>query len=116
MYVDWKKCGLGNWCDLFALDLEDSYFDNMRGVYIIWAPNSYIVRVGQGLIRDRLKAHRVDPEILKHRKSILFVTWAPVSLSFRDGVEKFLGETLRPAVGTSFPNVVATSVNLPWPW
>lgn len=116
MAFDWIKYESGNWCNLFTLNLDDPHFNNMEGVYIIWAPGSYVIRVGQGFIRDRLKAHKVDPEILRHKITTLFVTWASVTPFLRDGVERFLGETLRPVVGTSFPDVVANHVNLPWPW
>lgn len=51
----------------------------------------------------------------------LFVTWARIHPSERDGVERYLAETLRPLVGTRHPNAAPIyvveppiPVNLPW--
>lgn len=86
----------------------------MQGVYVIWQANGPVVRVGQGNIRDRLAAHRQDEDI--NRYASLHVTWAPVSVFHRGGVERYLANVLRPVVGEAFPNVTPTPVLLPWPW
>ncbi len=116
MNVQWVKCAGDDWCDLFKLDLGNSHFDGLEGVYIIWSPDGPIVRVGQGIIQDRLREHRKDPKIIEYGNGTLTVTWAQISSQYRDGVEKFLGDTLKPKVGTAFPDVYPVSVNLPWPW
>jgi len=88
----------------------------MEGVYIIWhaGPNPATVRVGQGVIKDRLSFHRNDPEILAYKNFGLFATWASVSNENCDGVERYLAESLKPKVGTQFPDVYPIEVNLPW--
>ena len=96
------------------VDLSHPHFNNMEGVYIIWQGNGPVVRVGQGVIKDRLFAHRNDRAITAHQS--LFVTWAPVSSLYRDGVERYLANILRPSVGDAFPNAIPTPVSLPWPW
>jgi hypothetical protein len=47
----------------------------------------------------------------------LFVTWAYVDGRYRNNVEKYLGETLRPLVpeeNQRFPKAEPKPVNLPW--
>jgi hypothetical protein len=115
MVLHWNKCDGTVWCDFFKVDLANSHFDGMEGVYVIWhggAPPN-IVRVGQGVIRDRIAQHRQDPQILAFRNYSLFVTWASVPASQRDGVERFLGEQLAPKVGYRLPAVQPIAVNLP---
>jgi hypothetical protein len=65
MKLSWNKCKGGIWCSLNTVDLEDSHFDGMEGVYVIWhdGQTPKTVRVDQGIIRDRLAAHRTDKEI-----------------------------------------------------
>jgi len=54
------------WCQLLSLDLRHDLFRGLRGVYVIWHGGSAArtVRVGQGVIADRLAKHRNDPAIL----------------------------------------------------
>ncbi|MHA1329889.1 MAG: hypothetical protein ACTSR2_02315 [Candidatus Hodarchaeales archaeon] len=116
--LTWNQCKGDVWCGLFGVDLAHSHFDEMEGVYIIWYwQNENVpvtVRVGQGVIRDRLAQHRNDPEILANKQYNLFVTWARVAQSQRDGVERYLGETLKPKVGSRLPDIPPIEVNLPW--
>lgn len=117
MQVSWNKCGQNpTWCALQTLNLEHEHFNGMEGVYIIWhgGPKPTTVRVGQGVIRDRLQQHRTDPAITKYQDLGLYVTWAKVDAVSRDGVERFLAEQLTPKVGDRFPSVLAVTVNLPW--
>lgn len=88
----------------------------MEGVYIVWhgGQNPATVRVGQGFIKDRLGAHRQDRETLAFQEHNLYVTWASVAADYRDGVERYLAETLKPKVGSRFPEVNPIKVNLPW--
>ncbi len=94
------------------VDLSHAHFNNMEGVYIIWQANGPVVRVGQGIIRDRLAAHKQDKAITAYPN--LHVTWAPVSALYRNGVERHLANTLKPRVGDTFPNVNPIQVLLPW--
>ena len=116
MQVQWNKCQGNEWCPLNTVDLDHSHFNNMEGVYIIWhgGSNPATVRVGQGVIRDRLKAHRNDPQISAYANLGLLVTWASVSQSQRDGVEAYLAQKLNPKVGERFPTRAPIEVNLPW--
>src|SRR5579885_3656927 len=116
MNITWNKCQGEVWGHLNRVDLSHGHFDRMEGVYVIWhgGPDPKTVRVGQGIIKDRLAAHRNDPDIQAHSAKELFVTWAAVAASARDGVEAFLAEALKPLVGDRFPDVAPVAVNLPW--
>jgi hypothetical protein len=86
------------------------------GVYVIWhnGPQGRWVRVGQGVIKDRVACHRTDPTILAYaRFGGLWVRWANLQPHWLDGVERYLAETLRPLVGDRFPDVTPVQVNLP---
>jgi hypothetical protein len=113
--VSWNKCQGDNWCGLNTVNLDHSHFDGMEGVYVIWHGGSKArtVRVGQGIIRDRLQAHRNDPEVQAYANKTLYVTWASVAKAKRDGVERFLADQLNPLVGI-YPNAHPIPVNLPW--
>lgn len=117
--LSWIKCsGAGGevWCDLINLNLNHEHFETMEGVYIIWhgGQNPAVVRLGQGFIGYRLSEHRQDPAILAYKNQGLFVTWTRVQASHRDGVERFLAQSLNPKVGGRFPDVRPIEVNLPW--
>jgi len=114
MQLAWQQCTGNVWGSLAYVDLSHSHFDNMEGIYIIWQGNGPIIRVGQGNIRDRLSCHRNDPKITEYPS--LYVTWAPVQALYRNGVERYLANILRPVVGDAFPNVLPTPVSLPWSW
>lgn len=110
--LQWVKCREDNWCPFSTVNLKliDAY-----GVYVIWQPSlegGNVIRVGQGDIADRIAMHRDDPEIIAYEPG-LRVTWAAVDWPFVDGVERYLGNTLRPAVGTHFPEEDPIPVNLP---
>ena len=109
--VTWGTCGdNGHWCDFANLNLDHEVFNNLRGVYIIWN-NDTVVRVGSGIIRDRIAAHREDEEITAYNN--LVVTWARVNANQMEGVEKYLADRYNPAVGERFPDRTPISVNLP---
>lgn len=116
MILNWIKCGGQQWCDFLKLSLDHPHFNNLEGVYIIWhgGSNASVVRVGQGVIRERLMVHREDPAILKYKDFNLFATWAAVSTLYRDGVERYLAEKWNPKVGDKFPDSPAIEVNSPW--
>jgi hypothetical protein len=116
MALSWIKCEGDVWCKLSTVNLSHEHFNSMYGVYIIWhgGSNAATVRVGQGFIRDRLSAHRNDPEVQAYARHTLYVTWASVSSASRDGVEAFLSQRLQPLVGERFPSVAPFEVNLPW--
>ena len=107
--VNWVKSTGGDYLDLHRVDLSNVA---AFGVYVIWKNGQPgpVVRVGQGIIKDRLILHRQDSKILAHRP--LLVTWAVVSASQSDGVERFLADHYKPLVGDAFPDVFPIQVNL----
>ena len=132
MTIQWQKCNnylsWGSWCRLDSDLLDDPRlkirigrnfygFDTsigITGVYIIWAgidDNRTILKVGSGIIKDRLRAHLNDPKVQAYEHKGLYATWA--SFLFVDkqgdkqrGVERFLGVILNPKLGERFPNNV----------
>lgn len=83
MTIHWQKCNnyisLGSWCRLNSDLLDDPRLEislgrnlygfdtriGITGVYIIWAgiDNRTILKVGSGIIKDRLRAHLNDPKV-----------------------------------------------------
>lgn len=115
--LNWNKCQGDVWCSLLNVNLEHGHFNNMAGVYVIFwlaGPKPTVVRVGSGIIKDRLKAHREDAAILRYKDNGLAVTWAAVPPSMREGVERFVSDSVNPLVRERSPDVQPVSVNLPW--
>lgn len=111
MNLAWGKCGT-YWCNLLGQDFQ--VLADLIGVYVIWHTGTpaRVVRVGQGIVRERLAAHQGDPEITSYTAhGDLRVTWAPQHQL--DGVEAFLAQRYQPLVGERFPNVTPIPVNLP---
>lgn len=115
--LNWQTCAgtPPTWCRLLDVNLDHPHFNGREGVYVIWhgGKEPRAVRVGQGVIRDRLRAHRVDPRIRRYRPFGLFVTWASVPPRYRDGVERYLGAQLQPLIGSRYPSVRPIPVSLP---
>jgi len=113
----WTKCQGDVWGSLINIDLTHPYLDSIEGVYIIWhgGRNLRVVRVGQGVVRDRLNVHRKNKAVLQYTNSgPLRVTWATVDARYRDGVERYLTERLEPLVEDRFLTVPPIEVNLPY--
>ncbi len=116
MKLNWIKCEGDQWCALMSVNLDGSHFDDMKGVYVIWhgGSDARTVRVGQGDIKDRLSAHRNDTSITRHGKNAtLYATWAPAELQYRDGIERYLFDSLKPLEGELAPAAKPIQVNLP---
>ena|SRR5437667_2579339 len=113
MTLKWNKCVGAVWCHLETLNLEG--VGDVSGVYLIWhgGQSPRWVRVGKGNIKERLSAHRNDPEILQFHQHNLFVTWAAVPGSQQEGVEAYLAAQCNPLVGERFPQRTPIPVNLP---
>ena len=112
--VEWIKCKGDVWCSLESLDLS-TVTEDSEGVYVIWhgGQTPRWVRVGQGNFKERFSAHRNDPKITKYNKDgTLYVTWAKLPKSDRDGVEYYLFQRTRPLVGT-VSKAREITVNLP---
>ena len=149
MTIHWQKCNnylsWGSWCRLDSDLLDDPRLEirlgrnlygfdtriGITGVYIIWAgigDNRAILKVGSGIIKDRLRAHLNDPKVQSYEHKGLYATWATLPLSdrslnpfrppFKDrmrGAERFLSIILAPVLlGERFPaNVEMIAVNPP---
>ena len=114
MQLAWQTCQGNMWGPFLTVDLAHTHFDTMEGVYVIWQGNGPVVRIGQGKVKDRIAVHRTDGAITAYNN--LYVTWAPVFAQYRDGVERYLANVLKPKVGDAFPNANPIQVNLPWSW
>jgi hypothetical protein len=115
--LNWIKCQGDIWGSLVNIDLTHPYLDHIEGVYIIWhgGKDPQVVRVGQGVVRDRLKTQRKNKDILQYTNNgPLRVTWATVDARYRDGVEKYLTEKLEPLVEDRFLTAPSIEVNLPY--
>ena len=108
--VMWVKCSGGVWCELERLNLSSV---TGSGVYVIWAGDRWVY-IGQGDVASRLSAARTNSSILAYRDSgRLMVTWAILLAGQMDGIERYLSDTLRPAVGAQYPVALPIPVNLP---
>ena len=112
MEVEWAKWQPDQWFTLSRLNLKTV---PVSGVYIIFTPAGKVIYVGQGDIAERLEAHLKDQRIMQHeiQSAPLCVTFASVAAQYRNGVERFLADTFKPAEGPNHPNVVPIQVNLP---
>ena len=110
------KCVGDLWCNFYNLNLNHPHFNDLEGIYIIWrgAPNPAVIYIGQGNIKQRIFVHRNEPAITRFGQNELFVTWASVPTSYRDGIERYLADIWNPLVGSQHPNVSPISVNSPW--
>lgn len=111
LHLDWMKCQNDVWCSFKNLNLDHEHFTELKGVYIIWS-NNIVVRLGSGLIKNRINDHRENIEICKYPD--LKVTWAKVNGNQMGGVEKYLSDFYKPAIGERFPERTPIKVNLPW--
>ena len=107
------------WLDVSSLNPTQFYtaFGNPEGVYIIWYKELLIPRtiyVGQGIIRHRLYAHRLDSRFNLYRIQKLFTAWATVNKGIRDNVEAYLHNELNPLIPERSPDEPPITVNLPW--
>ena len=110
----WLKCNSGNWCSFSNLDLSTV---DEEGIYIIWHTGNpgKVVYVGQGDVASRLRTHRDDPRITRYAQyGTLRVTWANVSVAYRDGIERYLADKWNPLVGDAHPDATPLVVNSPW--
>ena len=114
MRIDWCKCVLRSRCRLNLINLNNQYFDNLTGVYVIWRGNdtSNVVSVGQGNLRDELVEKQIDKKVLEHGPD-LFVNCAAVPMLSLKGVEAFLCNKLSPQIPHSESDIELINVNLP---
>lgn len=120
--VMWVKNTQNNdWFDFLRLNLDSPYFVGKKGVYVIWYTSPGLakaVRVGSGVIGDRLKEHRENPEVTKYSSSgQLKVAWVIVNdtaffESEMEGAEKYLARVYAPLIGDRFPDASEVAISL----
>lgn len=117
MIVEWERPAPRQWY-LFTQANVDCFPTSLEGIYIIWRVTTYpqAIRLGQGIIGIRLKEHLDCSKIIAYEEpeNKLLVSWTNVPKDNRNGVERYLGDTLKPLVGCRFPDDPPISVNLPW--
>jgi hypothetical protein len=117
--LEWMIGVDDNWMQLDSLDVSDTYFDRIYGVYIVWyGPNEKgaegrVVCVGHGILRSKLANLQTDPVIARYSCRHLLVTWAAVDVHHCEHVEAYLIGMLNPLHAERHPNVMQTIVNLP---
>ena len=127
--VQWQRCLKNSlWCQFNEKLLSNGRFEtrlgdhsvNISGVYIIWTGigNRTVLKVGSGIIKDKLEAHLRDPEIQAYKPTRLYVTWASTvsvigAKEIQKGVEKFLDIVFKPKLAEHLPDVDLVMVNLP---
>ena len=116
MNLNWIKCEGNLWCPFLTLNIGHIHFSNLSGVYVIWHSGNdpATVYVGKGNIAERIQIHRNSEEILRFSHLGLFVVWAEVALTYQEGVERYLADSLKPKIGERYPNVTPIAVNFPW--
>ena len=109
MRVKWIRYKQKGWCGLNTLNLEKI---SATGIYIIWKPQSYVVRIGQGDISSELHSARNNPSISQFGRDLL-VTWTSIPEQYLDGVERYLYEQFSPMNADRIANGRLIHVNLP---
>lgn len=129
--VHWQKCIKNSlWCPFNEKLLNDGrlearlgdYSAGISGIYIIWTGtdnnNRTVLKVGSGIIRDKLAADLKNPDIQAHQPTRLYVTWASTLSAIgpekiQKGIEKFLEIVFKPKLVEYLPDVDLVMVNLP---
>lgn len=127
--VQWQRCLKNSlWCQFNEKLLSNGRFEtrlgdhsvNISGIYIIWTGigDRTVLKVGSGIIKDKLEEHLRDPEIQAYKPTRLYVTWASTlsvigSEEIQKGVEKFLDIVFKPKLAEHLPDVDLVMVNLP---
>ena len=97
------------------------YSAGISGVYIIWTGtdnNRTVLKVGSGIIKDKLAVHLKDPEIQAYKPTRLYVTWGSTLSAIgpekiQKGIEKFLEIVFKPKLMGHSPDADLVMVNLP---
>ncbi len=108
MNVVWQKNSQNNeWFDFLRLDLDSSYFNGKKGVYVLWyvaPPKAKAIKVGSGNLLEQLKNLRSNPLVLQYSNNgTLKVSWVTVNGALKEdqmaGVEAFLYDSYSPLMG-----------------
>jgi len=117
--LEWMIGVDDNWMQLDSLDLSDTYFDRISGVYIVWygpdekGNEGRVVCAGHGVLRSKLENLKADPVVARYSRRRLLVTWAEVDSHHSEHVEAYLIGMLNPLHCERHPNIMQTIVNLP---
>ena len=128
--VHWQRCIKNSlWCQFNEKLLNDGrlearlgdYSVGINGIYIIWTGidnNRTVLKVGSGIIKDKLAEDLKDPEVQAHKPTRLYVTWASTlsvigAEEIQKGIEKFLGVVFKPKLKENLSDVDLVMVNLP---
>lgn len=102
------------------LDTYASHLDGVEGVYVIWVEPvigwPQAIRVGQGVIAQRLRDHQDSDDIMHADYSDLprHVAWASVELVYRNDIEGFLAHHYHPLRGERYPSLGRLNCNFPF--
>jgi len=116
--LNWIGSRGGGWYPLHS-DFSKVF---VSGVYLIWHNSSAahagrFIKIGQGKTSNvgcRLSELQKDPAVLAYQRyGDLYVSWAVVLVHQIDGVERYLGEHLKPLIEGPLPDILAIPVNLP---
>src|ERR1700748_2624153 len=118
--LEWMIGADDSWCSFDKVDLSESCFNGIHGVYVIWYGPSEkgegrVICAGHGFIRNKIAAHREDPTLTRYTCRQPFVTWAEVDHHHQASVAAYLNAHLNPLHGGFHGHAVQTLVNLP-PW
>lgn len=113
LQVEWVMSNAGTWLNPRTVDWTTVDY---HGVYAIWAPGTILggpiwLRAGQGDVRARVQDHIRDARFSLYPE--IRFTYAQVTVWDRDGVERYLGNQLRPKFAERYPEVLPIPVNLP---
>lgn len=116
MTAEWYRCKGGVWCNLFKLDLNHKYLEDMWGVFIIWTgeEEARVLKVGAGDIQKELITIKRDIAIKAFSNHGLYVSWAEVSSLKRNGIQAYLFNKLNPIMQDRVSKTIPISINLPW--
>lgn len=122
MNLYWALQNNNEWYEIdsliLALMFENSLYKHIYGVYIIrrGGTSPATLYVGQGDIVDRINFHKNKLHTSTDQGSVTYVTWARAPNDKCDGIENYLGQTLKPIYSIRFPQAPPTKVNLPPPY
>ena len=125
----WQRCIKNSlWCQFNKKLLNDGRLETrlvdhsigISGVYIIWTgiEERTVLKVGSGIIKDKLAVDLRDPEIQAYKPTRLYVTWASTlsvvgAKDIQKGIEKFLEVVFKPKLMEGLPDIELVMVNLP---
>jgi type II secretory ATPase GspE/PulE/Tfp pilus assembly ATPase PilB-like protein len=111
----WNRCKTEVWGDLFTVDLANSHFDGLEGVFATWSGGASPapLAVGHGNIREELEKLRFDSAMEQFRSIGVFVTWARANPALIEGIDCFLAQALQPKIDRAPAPAPIVEVNLP---